>query len=353
MASSLININSASLEELQAIDGIGAQLALRIIDFRSKSGGIVVKEQLVAVRGLGRKQIDQMALSIDWSTSGPNISRESVSRIPALVMSVAVISILLLLIYPMVELLLEEFTHWEDNILHWFTLAANLLAILFTASTLILMLGWLLSIFYARSSAPAKITRYGSGATVTFLLLMVVVSLAGYWNLNTYTDVTAYMLNLTVIIGSVLLLVYLQYGPQLLCLTRYHLSGPASWLFDYSLFPIAIAILLTAFLESSMSLVVDVFIIWVGVLLITYGLTLSRSCSCYADLLRDIYTWPNILPNNPAMAVKLSNTIQNIDKVRSQQLTFMVIGWATIAVSATVVIHGLYELAKLVLLQTE
>ncbi len=154
------------------------------------------------------------------------------------------------------------------------------------------------------------------------------------------------MLNLMVIIGSVLLLVYLQFGPQLLCLTRFHLNAPASEFFDYSLFPLAVVILLTAFLESSMSPVVDIFMIWVGLVLITYGLTLSRRCSCYADLLHDIYTWPNILQNDPAMAIKLSNTIQNIDNARSQHATFTVIGWATTAVSAIVVVHGLFELAN-------
>jgi hypothetical protein len=268
---------------------------------------------------------------------------------PALVMSVSIFSILLLLIYPMVGLFFEEFTHWENNILHWFTTAVNLLAMLFTTSTLVLILGWLLSIFYARLSAPGKIIRYSSGAAAISLLLLLLVSLAGYWSLDTQTDVVRYMLNLIVIIGGVLFLVYLQYGPQLLCLTHYHLNVPVSEIFDYSLLPLAVTILITAFLESSMSPVVDIFVVWVGILLISYGLILSRNCSSYADLLRDIYTWPNILQDNPAMVVTLSNTIQDIDKARSQHAAFTVLGWATIAISSIIVMHGLFELAMLVL----
>ena len=98
-----------------------------------------------------------------------------------------------------------------------------------------------------------------------------------------------------------------------------------------------------------MSPVVDIFMLWVGILLITYGLTLSRSCSCYADLLREIFTWPNILQNDPTMAVNLSNTILSIDEARSQHAAFTATGWATIAISFIILLHGLFELVNLVL----
>jgi competence ComEA-like helix-hairpin-helix protein len=349
MESSLININSASLEELQTINGIGPRLASRIIDFRDKSGAVVVKEQLIAVRGLGRKQIDQMAPAIDWSTNGQGIHTGRTSPIPAFVTSMAILAIIALLVYPMVGLFMEEFTHWEDNALHWLTTAVNLLAILFTSSTLILMLGWLLSIFYTRSSTPGKIIRYSAAAATILLILLVVISLIGHWSLNIYTDVTLYMLDLTVIVGSVVLLVYLQFGPQLLCLTRYHLNLLASRFFDYSLFPIAAAILLTAMLEPSKSPVVDIFVTWLGMLMCAYGLTLSRGRSCYADLMHDIYKWPNILQNDPEMAVNLSSTIEEIDSARSQQDETVVLGWATIVVGAATALYGIYELTITVL----
>jgi len=48
-----LDLNSATLEELQALPGIGPVLAQRILDFRSAHGRFDSAEQLKEVRGIG------------------------------------------------------------------------------------------------------------------------------------------------------------------------------------------------------------------------------------------------------------------------------------------------------------
>jgi len=49
----LININTATIEELCKLDGIGESTAKKIIDFRNEKGGFKSKEELKNVPGIG------------------------------------------------------------------------------------------------------------------------------------------------------------------------------------------------------------------------------------------------------------------------------------------------------------
>lgn len=51
----LVNINTASAEELERLPGIGPVYAARIIDYREEKGGFSTKEEIMAIQGIGEK----------------------------------------------------------------------------------------------------------------------------------------------------------------------------------------------------------------------------------------------------------------------------------------------------------
>ena len=50
-----VNINTASAAELEALPGIGAKTAARIVEYRQKNGPFKKIEELMNVRGVGEK----------------------------------------------------------------------------------------------------------------------------------------------------------------------------------------------------------------------------------------------------------------------------------------------------------
>lgn len=52
---SVVNLNTATEAELQALPGLGPAIAKRIVDYRQKSGGFKKVEDLMNVQGIGEK----------------------------------------------------------------------------------------------------------------------------------------------------------------------------------------------------------------------------------------------------------------------------------------------------------
>lgn len=58
--SALIDINTASMDQLEQIPGVGPVLAQRIVTYREQNGGFQVVEQLTEVSGIGEATFAQM-----------------------------------------------------------------------------------------------------------------------------------------------------------------------------------------------------------------------------------------------------------------------------------------------------
>ena len=62
-----IDINSATLEELTALPGIGKTLARRILDFRTVNGNFTKPEELMNVSGIGAGKLESI---LDYIITG-------------------------------------------------------------------------------------------------------------------------------------------------------------------------------------------------------------------------------------------------------------------------------------------
>lgn len=66
--SSIINLNTATLEELDVLPGIGPSKAKAIIDYRTKYGDFRSLEQIMEVKGIGPKLFEKMKERITITT---------------------------------------------------------------------------------------------------------------------------------------------------------------------------------------------------------------------------------------------------------------------------------------------
>jgi len=55
-----VNLNSASLSELETLPGVGPSTAQKIINYRENSGGFTSIEELMSVPGIGKKTFEEL-----------------------------------------------------------------------------------------------------------------------------------------------------------------------------------------------------------------------------------------------------------------------------------------------------
>ena len=67
----LVNINTASAEELESVSGIGPVLAQAILDYRAEHGDFQTLDELLEVRGIGSAKLDAMRDEITTGGDAP------------------------------------------------------------------------------------------------------------------------------------------------------------------------------------------------------------------------------------------------------------------------------------------
>lgn len=63
----LVDINTAGVQELTALPGIGNALAMRIIEYRQSNGNFQTVEDLINISGIGEKKLEQL---LPYATAG-------------------------------------------------------------------------------------------------------------------------------------------------------------------------------------------------------------------------------------------------------------------------------------------
>ena len=73
-AGAMVNLNTASAAEFEALPGIGAKTAARIIEYRQKNGSFKKVEELMNVRGIGEKNFLKLKAQITVGSAKPDAS---------------------------------------------------------------------------------------------------------------------------------------------------------------------------------------------------------------------------------------------------------------------------------------
>jgi competence protein ComEA len=74
-----IDINQATVEELEKLPGIGPKIAKNIVEYREKNGPFRSIEELLKVKGIGPKKLEQIKKYLNINkekTNSPDISKE-------------------------------------------------------------------------------------------------------------------------------------------------------------------------------------------------------------------------------------------------------------------------------------
>jgi competence protein ComEA len=66
-----INLNTATIEQLETLPGIGRKTAERILEYRTKSGGFKRIEDLMNVKGIGEKSFLKLKPLISATAKAP------------------------------------------------------------------------------------------------------------------------------------------------------------------------------------------------------------------------------------------------------------------------------------------
>lgn len=73
-----VNLNTASVQQLSELPGVGERLAARIIEYRQKSGGFKSTQELMNVQGIGERSFQKIESLL--TTSGEASQKASATK---------------------------------------------------------------------------------------------------------------------------------------------------------------------------------------------------------------------------------------------------------------------------------
>ena len=76
-STAIVNLNTASATDLEALPGIGAKTAARILEYRQKNGPFKKVEDLMNVRGVGEKNFLKLKPQISIGAAKADHDRSS------------------------------------------------------------------------------------------------------------------------------------------------------------------------------------------------------------------------------------------------------------------------------------
>ena len=71
-----VNLNTASVTQLETLPGIGKSTAERILEYRQKNGGFKKVEDLMNVRGVGEKSFLKLKSLVTVATAKPGSAEQ-------------------------------------------------------------------------------------------------------------------------------------------------------------------------------------------------------------------------------------------------------------------------------------
>ena len=74
-AAATVNLNTASVKELETLPGIGARTAQRIVEYRQKNGPFKKIEELMNVQGIGEKSFLKLKPQLTVASPKSNASK--------------------------------------------------------------------------------------------------------------------------------------------------------------------------------------------------------------------------------------------------------------------------------------
>jgi len=69
-----VNLNTATVEQLSELPGVGEHLAARIIEYRQKSGGFKSTQELMNVKGIGEQSFQKIESLLTTGDASPRAS---------------------------------------------------------------------------------------------------------------------------------------------------------------------------------------------------------------------------------------------------------------------------------------